>query len=66
MDCMFKDFVRHSGSLHKCIYYGHHAYLKMEHPYCQQNSHFNGQEENHESPFEITSDYIIENGEKRM
>lgn len=31
--CTFKGFVRHSCSLHKCIYCGHHAYLKMEHPY---------------------------------
>ena len=27
---------------------------------------FNGHEENHEAPLAITSDYIIENGEKRM
>ena len=38
----------------------------MERPYRQQNSHFNGQEKNHEAPLAITSDYIIKNGEKRM
>ena len=27
---------------------------------------FNGQEENREAPLRITSDYIIENGEKRI
>ena len=32
--CNFKDFVRHSRSLCKCIYCGHRAYLKMDHPYC--------------------------------
>ena len=31
--CIFKPFARHSSSLHKCIYCGHHSYLKMEHPY---------------------------------
>jgi hypothetical protein len=31
--CKFQDFVRHSRSLHKCIYCGHRAYLKMDHPY---------------------------------
>jgi len=64
--CIFKGFVRHSSSLHKCIYCGHRAYLKMEHPYRRQKSRFNGKEENREAPLEITSDYIIENGEKRM
>ena len=63
---IFKDFVRHSSSLRKCIYCGHRAYLKMEHPYRRQKSRFNGQEENREAPLAITSDYIIENGEKRM
>ena len=48
--CMFKAFVRHSSSLRKCIYCGHRAYLKMEHPYCQQNSCLNGQEHNREAP----------------
>jgi hypothetical protein len=64
--CIFNPFLRHSSSLHKCIYCGHHAYLKMEHPYHQQKSCFNGQEENHEAPLAITSDYISENVEKRM
>jgi len=64
--CIFKGFVRHSSSLHKCIYCGHRAYLKMEHPYRRQKSRFNGKEENREAPLAITSDYIIENGEKRM
>ena len=64
--CNFKDFVRHSRSLHKCIYCGHRAYLKMDHPYHQQKRRFNGQEENREAPLSITSDYIIENGQKRM
>ena len=59
--CMFKDFVRHSSSLRKCIYCGHHDYLKMEHPYRRQKSHFNGQEENCEAPSTIPSDYIIQN-----
>ena len=31
--CIFKPFVRYSSSLHKCVYCGNHAYLKMEHPY---------------------------------
>ena len=31
--CKFQDFVRHSRSLHKCIYCGHRAYLKMDHPH---------------------------------
>jgi hypothetical protein len=64
--CIFKGFVRHSSSLCKCIYCGHRSYLKMDHPYHRKKSRFNGQEENHEAPLEITSDYIIENGEKRM
>ena len=64
--CMFKAFVRHSSSLRKCIYCGHRAYLKMEHPYRRKKSHFNGQEENREEPLAIASDYIIENGENRM
>ncbi|XP_059064962.1 uncharacterized protein LOC131856998 [Cryptomeria japonica] len=64
--CNFKDFVRHSRSLRKCIYHGHHAYLKMDHPYCQQKTHFNGQEENREAPLLIIGDYIIEYGQKRM
>jgi hypothetical protein len=66
LTCIFKGFVRHSSSLHKCIYCGHCAYLKMEHPYHRQKSCFNGQEENREAPLAITSEYIIENGEKRM
>ena len=48
--CMFKYFVRHSSKLCKCIYCGNHAYLKMEHPYRRQNSHFNGQEGSREAP----------------
>ena len=63
---IFNTFVRHSSSLHKCTYCRNRAYLKMEHPYCRKKSHFNGQEENREAPLAITSDYIIENGEKRM
>ena len=66
MTFLFKAFVRNSSSLRKFIYFGHRAYLKMEHPYHQQNSHFNGKEENHEAPLAIASNYIIENGEKRM
>ena len=58
--------MRHSRSLHKCIYCGHHAYLKMDHPYHQQKTCFNGQEENREAPLPITSEYVIENGHKRM
>ena len=58
--------MRHSSSLRKCIYCGHHAYLKMEHPYRRQKTRFNGQEENRQAPLTITSDYIIESGEKRM
>ena len=38
----------------------------MDHSYCQQKTYFNGQEENLEAPLSITSDYIIENGQKRM
>ena len=38
----------------------------MEHPYHRQKSRFNGQEENCEAPLAMTSDYIIENGEKIM
>jgi len=64
--CIFKGFVRHSGSFCKCIYCGYHAYLKMEHPYRRQKSSFNGQEENREASLVIKCDYIIENGEKRM
>ena len=64
--CIFKPFVRHSISLRKCIYCGHHAYLKMELQYRRQKSRFNGQEENREAPSTITSDYIIQNAEKRM
>ena len=59
-------FLRHSKSLIKYIYYGHHSYLKMDHPYHQQKKHFNSQKENCEAPFPITSEYIIENGQKRM
>jgi hypothetical protein len=32
--CIFNCFMRNSSSLHKCIYCGHRAYLKMDHPYC--------------------------------
>ena len=64
--CIFNAFMRNSSSLRKCIYCGHHAYLKMEHPYHQQKSCFNGQEENREAPLTITSDYIIQNAEKMM
>ena len=38
----------------------------MEHPYHRKKSYFNSQEENHEAPFAIKSDYIILNGGKRM
>ena len=64
--CNFKDFVRHSRSLRKCIYCGLHASLKMDHPYHQQKTWFNGQEENCEAPLLIIGDYIVENGKKRM
>lgn len=64
--CNFKDFVRHSRSLHKHICCGHCSYLKMDHPYCQQKTRFNGQEENREAPLLITGDYIIEYGQKRI
>ena len=30
-----------------------------------KKSHFNGQEENHEAPSPIMSEYIIENGHRR-
>ena len=33
--CIFKPFVRHSSSLHNCIYCGHRDCLKMDHPYRQ-------------------------------
>jgi hypothetical protein len=58
--------VRHSRSLHKCVYCGHHAYLKKDHPYSRQKTCFNGQEENREAPLPITSEYIIENGHRIM
>ena len=38
--CIFKPFVRHSSSLHKCIYCGHCSYIKMEHPYSRQKFMF--------------------------
>ena len=31
--CKFKDFVRDSRSLHKCVYCVHRAYLKKDNPY---------------------------------
>ena len=40
--CKFQDFVRHSRISHKCIYCRHRAYLKMDHPYRRQKTHFNG------------------------
>ena len=64
--CIFKGFVRNSSSFHKCVYYGHRAYIKMEHPYHRQKSRFSGQEENRGAPSTVTNDYIIENAEKIM
>ena len=46
LDCMFKDFGIRSSSLCKFIHCGHCSYLKMDHLYHRQKSHFNGQEEN--------------------
>jgi hypothetical protein len=62
----FKYFVRLSIILCKCIYCGHRAYFKMDHPYCRQKTRFNGQQENCEAPFLIMGDYVVENGQKRM
>ena len=66
LDCIFKGFMRHSSSLCKYIYCGCHTYLRMDHPYHQQKSCFNGQEENREATLAITSEYIIENEKRGM
>ena len=66
MDVLLENFVRHSRSFHRCVYCRLCSYLKKDHPYCRQKTCFNVQEDNREEPFPLMSEYIIDNGHRRM